>query len=241
MRTDHLPFPMPARRHALVQSWLDLTFLHWPVAPERLAPYLPEGLELDTHEGVAYLGVIPFNMTGVRPRWAPKVPGVSTFPEFNLRTYVKHGGKAGVLFLTLEAQSRITCAYAPRAYGLPYRYSRGFVRANEEGHHWSTQRKGGTHAFAGTCRPSGPEREAEAGTLEHFLFERYSLYTEHKGRLMIAHTQHDPWVWREGEATVEANALTEAFDLGIEAVHTPALVHLSKGVKVHTWSNEVVR
>ena len=67
MRTDHLPFPMPKRRHALVQSWLDLTFLHWPVAPERLAPYIPNGLELDTHEGVAYLGVIPFIMTGVRP------------------------------------------------------------------------------------------------------------------------------------------------------------------------------
>ena len=106
---------------------------------------------------------------------------------------------------------------------------------------WASKRPGGTHAFAGTCRPTGPEREAEAGTLEHFLFERYSLYTEHKGRLMIAHTQHDPWVWREGEATVEANALTEAFELGIEDLHTPALVHVSKGVKVHTWSNEVVR
>ena len=201
---------------------------------------MPDGLELDTYEGVAYLGVIPFNMTGVRPRWAPQVPGISTFPEFNLRTYVTHGGKAGVLFLTLEAQSRITCAYAPRAYGLPYRYSRGFVRAKDGMHRWSTKRSGGTHAFAGTCRPTGPEREAEAGTLEHFLFERYSLYTEHKGRLMIAHTQHDPWVWREGEANVEANALTEAFDLGIEDVLTPALVHVSKGVKVHTWSNEVV-
>ena len=118
MRTDHLPFPMPERRHALVQSWLDLTFLHWPVAPERLAPYIPDGLELDTHDGAAYLGVIPFNMTGVRPRWAPQVPGISTCPEFNLRTYVTHGGKAGVLFLTLEAQSRITCAYAPRALSL---------------------------------------------------------------------------------------------------------------------------
>jgi hypothetical protein len=58
---------------------------------------------------------------------------------------------------------------------------------------------------------------------------------------MIAHTQHDPWVWREGEATVEANTLTEAFGLGVEDVHAPALVHVSKGVKVHTWSNEVVR
>ena len=76
--------------------------------------------------------------------------------------------------------------------------------------------------------------------MEHFLFERHSLYTEHKGRLMIAHTHHDPSVWREGEATVEANELTEAFDLGIEDVLTPALVHVSKGVKVHTWSNEVV-
>ena len=128
MRTDHLPFPMPDRPHALNQEWRHLTFLHWRVDPEKLAPYIPEGLEIDLHEGQAYVGTIPFLMKNVRPRWAISVPGISTFPEFNIRTYVKNGGKGGVLFLTLEAQSRITCSYAPRAYSLPYRYSKGRVK-----------------------------------------------------------------------------------------------------------------
>ena len=88
MRTDHLPFPMPPRSHALIQEWRNLGFLHWEVDPERLAPYIPEGLQLDTFEGKAYVGTIPFMMTNVRPRLTFSVPWISTFPEFNIRTYV---------------------------------------------------------------------------------------------------------------------------------------------------------
>ena len=91
----------------------------------RLAPYIPEGLELDIFEKKAYIGTIPFMMTGVRPRLALSVPGISTIPEFNIRTYVRQGGKAGVFFITLDAQSRVTCLYAPYTYGVPYRYAKG--------------------------------------------------------------------------------------------------------------------
>ena len=118
MRTDHLPFAMPDRAYSLDQEWKFLTFMHWEVDQEKLAKYIPDGLEIDLYEGRAYVGVIPFVMSNVRPRIAFSVPGISTFPEINIRTYVKCNGKAGVLFLTLEAQSMVTCAYAPRAYGL---------------------------------------------------------------------------------------------------------------------------
>ena len=100
IRTDHLPFPMPQRPHSFVQQWRYLSFLHWEVDPVRLAPYIPDGLELDIFEKKAYIGTIPFIMEGVRPRLALSVPVISTFPEFNIRTYVKQGGKAGV-FLSL--------------------------------------------------------------------------------------------------------------------------------------------
>ena len=89
----HLPFSMPDRPHALSQEWRNLTFMHWEVRPEKIAPYIPEGLELDLFEGKAYVGVIPFQMRNVRPRFLPSVPGISTFPEFNIRTYVKKNGK----------------------------------------------------------------------------------------------------------------------------------------------------
>ena len=88
LRTDHLPFPMPASPHALSQEWRNLTFMHWKVDPARLEPYIPAGLTLDLHEGQAYVGTIPFEMRKVRPRGWPWVPGVSNFPEFNVRTYV---------------------------------------------------------------------------------------------------------------------------------------------------------
>ena len=106
---DHVPFPMPNRKHALVQEWRNLTFMHWEVDKETLAKHIPEGLEIDLFEGKAYVGTIPFEMRNVRPRLLPAVPGISTFPEFNVRTYVKRDNVPGILFLTLEAQSKITC------------------------------------------------------------------------------------------------------------------------------------
>ena len=74
MRTDHLPFQMPERPHSVVQQWRHLSFLHWEVDPDRLRPYILEGLELDLYESKAYVGTIPFVMTGVRPRLAVTVP-----------------------------------------------------------------------------------------------------------------------------------------------------------------------
>lgn len=236
MRSDHLPFPMPARRHALVQEWRDLTFLHWRVDPAALQAHLPAGLSLDLHEGEAWLGVVPFRMRNIRPRWAVPVPGISNFPEFNLRTYVVHGDRPGVFFLTLEADSRVTCAYAPRAYGLPYRYAAGRLDCDGDTHRWETRRPDGSHAFSGSSVPRGAPRAAAPGSLEHFLFERYALYTEHAGALCIGHTQHDPWQIWDAEATVTVNDLTDAFGLGIGDAQTPDLVHRSPGVEVHSWS-----
>ena len=88
MRTDHLPFAMPDRAYSLDQEWKFLTFMHWEVDQEKLAKYIPDGLEIDLYEGRAYVGVIPFVMSNVRPRIAFSVPGISTFPEINIRTYV---------------------------------------------------------------------------------------------------------------------------------------------------------
>ena len=221
MRTDHLPFPMPSRPHALMQEWRDLTFLHWRVEPAALEAHLPEGLALDLHDGEAYLGVVPFMMRNIRPRWAVPVPGVSDFPEFNLRTYVVHGGRPGVFFLTLEAMSRITCAYAPRAYGCPTATPVGRYR----GRRWSTCRPDGSHAFSGTSVPR-PFPQCGPGTLEHFLFERYLLHTEHENELCIGFTQHDPWALTGASATVAVNALTGP-STGINDLLVPDLVHRS--------------
>jgi len=241
MKTDHLPFPMPERSHSLDQEWKFLTFMHWEVDPAKLSKFIPEGLEIDLYDGRAYIGVIPFMMANVRPKMAFSVPGISTFPEINIRTYVTRSGKAGVLFLTLEAQSLITCAYAPRAYGLPYRYSIARVKTSEGEYKWETRRRDGGYEFVGNCKWGQQSDYAKPGTLEEFLFERYCLYTVHRGKLCIAYTHHEPWKFGTGSVEIKSNSLVKEFDLGIDDLYNPDMVHVSEGVCVKTWSVEVVQ
>tara|TARA_B100000700_G_scaffold330327_1_gene455941 strand:+ start:714 stop:1451 length:738 start_codon:yes stop_codon:yes gene_type:complete len=231
---EHVPFPMPNRPHALSQEWRNLTFMHWEVEPEKIAPYIPEGVELDLFEGKAYVGTIPFEMKNVRPRFLPAVPGISSFPEFNIRTYVKRNGIAGVLFLTLDAQSRVTCWHAPRAYGLPYRYAKCKFRSSKEKFSWKSKRGSDGVSLEGECSVKGLQRQAQIGSLEYFLFERYSLYTEHKGKLHMAYTLHEPWTFQDAEVSISSNSLTESYKLGIDVMN-PQHVHASYGVYVLTW------
>ena len=166
IRRDHLPFSMPNRSHSLIQEWRHLSFLHWEVDPEKLKPYIPQGVEIDFFNGKSYVGVIPFLMKNVRPRFLPAVPGISTFPEFNIRTYVKKNGKAGVLFLTLDAQSRITCTYAPWAYGLPYRYAKCKLQIDKDNFSWESKRSIKGFELKGSCVAIGEEIQAKSNSLE---------------------------------------------------------------------------
>tara|TARA_B100000902_G_C27210405_1_gene864029 strand:- start:375 stop:1112 length:738 start_codon:yes stop_codon:yes gene_type:complete len=240
MQHHHLPFPMPKRSHSLIQEWRNLTFLHWEVTQEKLKPYLPDGVEIDLFEGKAFVGVIPFQMKNVRPRFFPSIPGISTFPEFNIRTYVKNKGKPGVLFLTLDAQSRITCAYAPKAYGLPYNYAKCKLKILDDHFQWESYRSKSGFELKGSCIAKGEEIQAEPGSLEEFLFERYSLYVKHKDESKMAYTLHNPWKFKEGVAKLITNTLTESYDLGIKNLLKPDFVHMSKGVYVYTWSIEPI-
>ena len=239
MRSDHLPFAMPNRSFLLSQEWRHLTFMHWEVSIEKLQPHIPDGLEIDLFDGKAYVGTIPFLMKNVRPRLLPAVPGISTFPEFNIRTYVKKNGKAGVLFLTLDAQSRVTCFHAPRKYGLPYRYAKCKISVDGDLYKWKSRRISDGAMLEGQCRSKGELMQAEKGSLEEFLFERYSLYTNHKNKIHMAYTQHNPWQYKQGEAVITENSLTEIYDLGIDVLN-PEHVHMSDGVHVHTWPIQVL-
>tara|TARA_A200000159_G_scaffold163983_1_gene191998 strand:+ start:488 stop:1528 length:1041 start_codon:yes stop_codon:yes gene_type:complete len=213
--------------------------MHWRVDIEKLRAHVPEGLEIDTFEGNAYIGLVPFMMKHVRPRWFVSTPGISNFPEFNIRTYVKKDGIAGVFFLTLEAKSLVTCNFAPRTYGLPYRYAKGNVKKTGEKWNWESSRNKGQFRLAGTTEVIGQEVQAEPGSLEEFLFERYSLYTSHRGSLRRGYTHHNKWKFQLAKVEVTENSLTESFNLGIDDPLTPELVHYSNGVRVRTYSIEL--
>jgi uncharacterized protein len=83
------PTRRPLRSAVMRQQWRDLLFVHWPIAADALRPLVPESLELDLFEGTAYVGLVPFTMTGVRPVGLPAVVGLSSFHETNVRTYVR--------------------------------------------------------------------------------------------------------------------------------------------------------
>ncbi len=119
MREDHRPWPVPARRWLMTQKWHDLLFAHWRVPVETLRALVPAPLQIDTHDGAAYVGLVPFRMTGVRWRCTPPVPGTAAFPEMNLRTYVTYDGKPGVWFFTLDATNRPAIWTARRFFHLP--------------------------------------------------------------------------------------------------------------------------
>jgi len=202
---DHRPWPMPDRPWANAQSWVDLAFLHWRVDADVLRKLIGRSVELDTHEGDAWLGITPFLLTDFRLRGAPPLPRLSTFPELNVRTYVTRDGKPGIWFFSLDASSTVAVEGAKRLYRLPYHRAQMTCRRVGDHVQYESARAGA--AFSGTYRGSGPLFHAEPGSLEAFLTDRYCLYTEDGGRAYRADIHHPPWDLQRGEATVDLNTM----------------------------------
>jgi uncharacterized protein DUF2071 len=126
---SHRPWPLPACRWVMAQSWHDLLFAHWPVDISALRKAVPSALAIDTYQGQAWLGVVPFRMSGVRLRGTPPVPWLSAFPELNVRTYVVAEGKPGVWFSAW--MPRIELPWRSPGNGFIFRISeRGWPVAN---------------------------------------------------------------------------------------------------------------
>ena len=175
-------------------TWRRHAFLHWPVEAERLARFLPDGLRLDTFEGRAWLGVVPFTMTGVRPRGVPALPYFSAFHELNVRTYVTDGEHAGVWFFSLDAANACAVAGARLAYGLPYRHARMTLEEDGPTSRYASRRlwTRSDVGFRARYRPSGPVYRAVPGDLDHWLTERYCLFARRRGALLRVDVEHEP-------------------------------------------------
>lgn len=239
------------------QRWADLLFLHWALPPEPLQALLPPGLEIDTFEGHAYVGLVPFTMTGVRPTLLPSVPPLSNFHETNVRTYVHHRGREpGVWFFSLDAANPIAARLGRAWFKLPYFYARmslqherrlsGFQTPDGvcvdyvvDSISYSAERRWPEPTPAG-CRvyytPSGPVTPAEVGSLEHFLVERYILYAYKNGTLYRGRVHHVPYPLRRAEVhTLEENLIAAA---GIARPDTPPLAHYADELRVRIYPLE---
>ena len=231
--TGHRPWPLPDGPWTHAQTWEELAFLHWRVDAEAVRALLPPGLELDVHDGAAWLGLTPFRVTGFRVRGLPPLPLVSTFPELNVRTYVTRDGKPGIWFFSLDAGSQLAVEAARRLYRLPYRHARMSIGRRGGFVHLESAR--GDAVLSARYRGAGDPFTAEAGSLEAFLTERYCLYAAEDGALYRAEIHHPPWPLQRGEAAVELNTMAPP---GVELPDEEPLVHFAARQDVVVWAPE---
>jgi uncharacterized protein YqjF (DUF2071 family) len=221
----------------MAQTWHDLLFAHWPVPIAALRSQIPASLEIDTFGGTAWIAVVPFRMSGVRPRGTPSIPWLSSFLELNVRAYVKRDGKPGVWFFSLDAANAIAVEIARHWFHLPYFRATMQIQKRADWFEYSSVRnlRGAPPAgLSAKYRPIAPPQSPGSGTLEHFLTERYCLYTTNaSGRLIRGEIHHTPWPLQLAEAEFAEN--TMAFAAGINLPNTPPLLHFAARQDVVVW------
>ena len=227
----------------MLQRWHDLLFAHWPVPADALRPTLPPGLTLDTYAGQAWIAVVPFRMSGIRPRGLPPAPRLSSFLELNLRTYVTAGDKGGVFFYCLDAANPVAVALARILFLLPYFNARMQLQRADATIRYSSRRthRGATPAEVHvTYGPTGPVQLAQPGSLERWLTERYCLYTaDRRGRLYRGEIHHAPWPLQPAAAEFAVNTMPRAHGIVLPA--TPPLLHFAHRLDVVVWPLRRVR
>ena len=227
--TEHRPWPLPTEPWLMEQCWSDLLFAHWPLATESLRHLVPRELPLDTFDGHCWVSVTPFHMTN-RAR-VRVLPFTSRFRELNCRTYVSIGGKPGVFFFSLDASSRLAVWGARTFYHLPYHLAQ--MRAEKRGEEIDYSSRRGSVRFEARYRPVGPVRLATRGTVEHWLTERYCLYTVHEGQVFRGDIHHVPWPLQPAETEIGVNTVAEA--AGVLLPETKPLHAFSSELKVLIW------
>jgi uncharacterized protein YqjF (DUF2071 family) len=215
----------------MTQIWRDLLFAHWRVRAAAVRPLVNRRLELDTFDGEAWISVTPFHMS-VRPRGMPILPGMSALPELNCRTYVRTEGKPGVFFFSLDTASRAAVVGARAGYHLPYFHARMRVTKCDGTISYSSHR--GQSGWQAEYGPNAPVAPASPETLEHWLTERYCLYTAWRDGVYRGEIHHAPWPLQRAWAKIEENSVPQA--AGLEASGPPALLAFSRELKVLIWS-----
>jgi len=232
--TAHRPWPLPRGLWIMTQTWHDLLFAHWPLPPEALRPLVPAQLPLDTFDGQCWLAVTPFHMSNVHPRGLPNIPGLSSLPELNVRTYVKLEDKPGVYFFSLDAGLLSAVLAARSFYRLPYFYARMKVKlAGEEIRYHSLRRVRANAEFRARYRPVAPVQLRAPGSLEHWLTERYCLYTTTGRSVFRAEIHHLPWPLQDAAAEIDLNTMAAAAGITLPALSP--LLHFSRKLDVLAW------
>ena len=219
----------------MTQTWHDVLFAHWPVDPVVLGKIVPSHFPLDLFDGRAWVGIVPFHMTNAAPRGVPALPWISEFPELNVRTYVRVGDRPGVYFFSLDAGSSMAVQAARTLLNLPYHAATMSVRPNNDWIEYESRRSGsGPAEFVAAYGPVGPVFRAPAGTVEHFLTERYCLYhRHHRGTPYRLDIHHPPWPLQGARAQFTRNTMAAAN--GFTLPDQEPLLHFARRQDTVAW------
>ncbi|EMI57742.1 YqjF family protein [Rhodopirellula sallentina] len=236
-KTDRT-WPLPKTPWVMRMTWSELLFAHWALDPDVVRRWLPEGLQLDTREGKAWVGVVPFLMSKVTPRLCPPLPRMSRFLELNLRTYVSIDGKPGVWFLSLDAESPFAVRAARATFNLPYKDAVMSMQRSTHGEieyeSRRTHRGEPTAQYAACYSASGETFYATPGTLEHWLTARYCLYSVNRhGKIYRGEIDHPPW--QLAEASYRETRNTMGCPFGFEFEGDPHVL-VAKPVEARAWA-----
>ena len=237
------PTQRPDGRAAGTQNWRELLFVHWTFPVDVVRPLVPPALELDAWDGRAWIGVVPFLMRDVRSAWMPRRLGLD-FLETNVRTYVHHRGVPGVYFFSLEASSWLAVQVARRVWPLPYFHADMTTRREAATFTYRSTRRSGARPYIETSWQLGEHLgPSAAGTLDHFLLERYVLFnTGRRGQLRSGRVHHQPYPAQRATVTRLSQTLVTAAGVPLDAGAMPETVHYAEGVDVEVfgpWDTDV--
>lgn len=237
--TEHRPWPVPKSPWIMTQRWNDLLFAHWPIPVTDLVHLLPHDLVVDTFDGSAWVGVVPFWMDQIRMRMLPQIPGTRKFAELNLRTYVRdrQTNQPGVYFFALDAANPFAVSAARMFFHLPYYWAQMKVdRSNEREIVYSSERLLTRRPANFKVRYRSLGKPCTKAGIETFLTERYALFTRGSRGIERVNIHHLPWPLELAEAEFERNDLPEAH--GIRLPDTQPLLQYSRELTVYIWGLE---
>ena len=232
---SHRPWALPNLPWTMKQTWSDLLFAHYPIKFEILRKLVPDVLPLDTYNGMCWIGVVPFRMSGIRLRGLPPIPGTDQFPELNVRTYVTLDGKPGVFFFSLDAANRLAVKGARTLYYLPYWYADMAIMDSGKNITFKSKRLQDQETeLACSYRPISEPFKVTKGSFEEWMVERYCFYTLNSSGIPLrCDILHEPWSLQDAEAEFSANSILSKQGIDVDS-HRPIL-HFSKKIEVRAW------
>jgi len=244
------------------QNWGKLLFMHWAIDEKLLVPLIPSSLSIDTFDGAAWFGMIPFTMWGIRASFLPPIPGASAFHELNVRTYVHLNGMPGVWFFSLDAANSLAVWSGRTFYHLPYfnadmnlkqsgnliEYSARRTDSLTYAQFFARESRGFSadlnadrfrslpHAELNVKWTTGePLRQSTPDSLEFFLTERYCLYSFHRNQLYRSRIFHEPWPLHGAKLLADGYRSTMIGSLGLPEPASEPVLHYAESIAVDIW------